>query len=522
MEDREAVEKKFLEYKKNPLLFVEEVLRVPEISAFHHVSDQQKDLLRWTGAKVEANYRSWNHNQLGNTSKPFPEEMQGFAKELGASVMSGKGTGKDACSAWLCIWAICCFENCKVYIVAPNERSIKQILFPEIGKWCDAKLPTGEYAFKLRDYVKLEREMIYFSDVPNPKFDRTIEPIVVSPNLPPDQQTAVLSGRHEKNMFFFFEEACGINDNVFEPIEDTLTSENNFCFQIFNPNRTGGYAIKSQTPQMKPYWHQFRWNAEESTIASKESSKRLEELYGRDSNKYRTNVLGLPPLADEDTLIPHEWVMCAAMNDSEEEDDTPIIMGVDPARYGGDESVILVRQGRKVLDVKRFRDGMDGQMLANRMIEVDVEWECNKAYIDAIGVGASPYDFAKSHFRGRLTPVIVSKRPDNPARFMKLRDELWWRVREWFEEGMCDIPYDEEFIEQLSDIRYEDHGKVKIEGKKELKKRKGNDGSPDIADALCLTFRYTSDSFRQRAEPYTRKRPYAASSKRSGRGWMTA
>lgn len=320
-------------------------------------------------------------------------------------------------------------------------------------------------------------------------------------------------------MFFFFEEACGINDNVFEPIEDTLTSENNMAFQIFNPNRTGGYAIKSQTDVMKPFWKQFQWNAEESTITSKEATQRLEDLYGRNSNKFRTNVLGLPPLANEDTLIPHEWVMNAAMNELDIEEEAPIIMGVDPARYGGDESVVLVRQGRKILEVKRFREGLDGATLANHMIEMDADWECDKAYIDAIGVGASPYDFAKSHFRGRLNPVIVSKRPDNPNRFTKLRDELWWRVREWFEEGLCDIPYDQDLIEQLSDISYEDHGKVKVEGKKELKKRKGADGSPDIADALCLTFRYTADNFRKRQDPYQKRSRFGQS---RGKSWMIA
>lgn len=491
MENYNSAKDRFFHYKTNPLDFVIEVLRIPEISRYHHISDQQKELLIWLGKKVEANYRSWNHMKLGKKDKPFPAEMQELAQQFGASVMSGKGTGKDGVSSWICLWAICCFENCKVYIIAPNERSIKQILFPEIAKWCDAKIEgTGEFAFKLRDYVTIESERIYFNDVPTPKMDRCIEPIIVSPQLSEEQQKNVLSGRHEKNMFFIFEEACGIKDSIYQPIEDTLTSENNMAFQIFNPNRTGGYSVNSQKEAMAPYWAQFQWNAEKSSIASQENIKRLEALYGRDSNKFRTNVLGLPPLADEEALIPHDWVMQAAMQEVPVESEAPIFMGVDPARFGGDETVVAIRQGRKCHKLYRFR-GLDGRETADRMIEIDQEWDMSisRVFIDAIGVGASPYDFAKEYFRKRIRPVIVSNSPKDERRFYKLRDELWWKCREWFAEGISEIPYDNDLIEQLSDVRYTDHGKIKVEGKRELKKRKGsNDASPDIADALNLTF----------------------------------
>lgn len=507
--------KEINKWKLDPLAFAIECLRIPEISVNHHISDQQQQLLKWTGDKVRHNYRTWNVDKL-EKDLPIDDDVRNTSKKLGASVMSGKGTGKDACSAWLAIWAITCFKNCKVYVVAPNERSIRQILWPEIAKWCDATTPTGEYAFKLRDFIRVEGERIYWTACENPKFDRTIEPIIVSPQLSAEQQTAVLSGRHEKNMFFFFEEACGINDNVFSPIEDTLTSENNMAFMIFNPNRTGGYAVTSQKPHMEPFWEQFHWNAEESSIASKESAKRLEELYGRDHNKFRTNVLGLPPESNEESLIPHDWVVEAAMREIPTDDDAIKVMGVDPARFGGDESIILIRQGRKILDFRRFH-GLDGAKLAEQMIEADVDYEVDRCFIDAIGVGASPYDFAKDYFRNRIQPVIVSQRADDPDRFMKLRDELWWKCREWFSEGMCDIPYENDLIDQLADIQYSDQGKIKVEGKKELKRRKGADGSPDIADALCLTFR-RNDHKRQKGRVAYRKQRRGPTTS----SWMSA
>ena len=80
-----------------------------------------------------------------------------------------------------------------------------------------------------------------------------------------------------------------------------------------------------------------------------------------------------------------------------------------------------------------------------------------------------------------------SRRPKDPDKFMRLRDELWWNCREWFaNENPC-IPDDVDLINQLTDIKYSDEsGKIKVEGKSMMKKRVG--GSPDIADALNLTF----------------------------------
>ena len=90
-----------------------------------------------------------------------------------------------------------------------------------------------------------------------------------------------------------------------------------------------------------------------------------------------------------------------------------------------------------------------------------------------------------------VLPVIginVSESPAIGEKFSRLRDELWWRAREWFEAMNCALPDDETLMGELATVRYgiKSDGKIKVESKDEMKKR--GLPSPDVADAFVLTF----------------------------------
>ena len=104
-----------------------------------------------------------------------------------------------------------------------------------------------------------------------------------------------------------------------------------------------------------------------------------------------------------------------------------------------------------------------------------------------------------------LYAVNVAEIPTENGRFHRLRDEIWWNVREAFEQRLPCIPNDDGLIAQLTDIRWaEEGGKIKVEGKKELRKR--GVASPNKADAFCL---------REYARRYCISRlPYAAQVRR--------
>jgi phage terminase large subunit len=106
-----------------------------------------------------------------------------------------------------------------------------------------------------------------------------------------------------------------------------------------------------------------------------------------------------------------------------------------------------------------------------------------------IGVGSGVVDRCKEMglpVRG----INVAEANASDDHCMRLRDELWWKAREWFGNKDCSIPNDVALISELVVPTYDAHssGRIVIESKKDMKKRVPEMGSPDLADAFCLTF----------------------------------
>jgi hypothetical protein len=107
--------------------------------------------------------------------------------------------------------------------------------------------------------------------------------------------------------------------------------------------------------------------------------------------------------------------------------------------------------------------------------------------VDIIGLGAGVYDRCKElglPVRGINVGEVAASR-DN---CMRLRDELWFKGREWFQDKACSMPKDDALIAELTAPTYAftSTGKMVVESKADMKKRGMR--SPDLADAFLLTF----------------------------------
>ena len=69
---------------------------------------------------------------------------------------------------------------------------------------------------------------------------------------------------------------------------------------------------------------------------------------------------------------------------------------------------------------------------------------------------------------------------------MKLRSELWFKLKAFLENRDCKLPNDQKLISEMVSVKYSfsSNGKAKAESKDEMRKR--GLSSPDRADALCL------------------------------------
>jgi hypothetical protein len=72
------------------------------------------------------------------------------------------------------------------------------------------------------------------------------------------------------------------------------------------------------------------------------------------------------------------------------------------------------------------------------------------------------------------------------TRFLNRRAEMFFALRTAMEQGKVALPDDEDLIADLSAITYEfdQRGRIRLEGKDEVRKRLGR--SPDRADAVAL------------------------------------
>lgn len=166
-------------------------------------------------------------------------------------------------------------------------------------------------------------------------------------------------------------------------------------------------------------------------------------------------------------------------------DFAPKILGVDPARFGNDRSVIFPRQGLQAFDPLVFR-GIDNMDLAARVAAKIDTWQPDAVFIDA-GAGAGVidrlrqlgYDVIEVNFGGKPTDM----------RFANKRAEIWHELADWVRAGGA-IPNENALKLELATptYKFDASNRILLESKDDIKKRLPEAGSPDLADALALTF----------------------------------
>ena len=168
--------------------------------------------------------------------------------------------------------------------------------------------------------------------------------------------------------------------------------------------------------------------------------------------------------------------------------ESPLVVGVDPARFGDDRSVIVLRQGLR-MEKPMIHHGVDNMQLAGLVAQVIDDRDPDAVFID-VGGGAGVIDRLRQ-LDYYIVEVPFGGKANQPNLFVNRRAEMWWQVKEWLSNGGS-IPNNTDLKAELSTPTYwfDALGKRCLESKDEIKKRLQGGGSPDIADALALTFAY--------------------------------
>lgn len=170
-------------------------------------------------------------------------------------------------------------------------------------------------------------------------------------------------------------------------------------------------------------------------------------------------------------------------------DHAPVVLGIDPARFGDDRSVVFRRQGLQAFKPIVYR-GLDNMELASRVANQIEEHQPDAVFCDA-GAGAGVIDRLRQ-LEYDVIEVPFGGKANKPNLNINRRTEMWWEMKEWLEQGGA-IPDDQALKQELGTPVYwfDSAGRRVLESKDQIKKRLQGAGSPDLADALCLTFAST-------------------------------
>ncbi len=506
-------------------------------------------------------FESYQDNPVGFCEDTFGETYTDDVKIMMESVRdnvitiakSANATGKTHGAARVAAWFYKCFKDSQVYTAAaPPEDNLKKLLWGEIGSLVQ-KFPDVFKEFK-QNVLHLER---------NPRSFLTGVTIPTAGDSATRQ--AKFSGKHAPYLLFILDEGDAIPDEIYTGIESCMSGGHVRLLIMFNPRAEAGPVYRMERDGLAKVVSLSAFNHpnvregkivipggavdRETTVrrinqwcrklkpgesVTESDSFELPEFLvgatakdqtGRtfqplDAGRYKiTNpafsymVLGKYPAQGVDQLISREWTAAARARwdlyvskfGQVPPRDVSGIMGFDVAEFGNDLTKACFRYGGYV-DIFTGWGGVDMMETGDKGSIEYHKRTLRACAVDANGVGAGVAPHMRRLRCNAHGIKVQEKATDLPqekelGQFKILRDQLWWKCREWLRKDSGSmLPPDEELLEELHTATYSiDNGKIRVMDKdtfKELLKR-----SPNSADALCLTFAPLPNQ----ALPYTAK-----------------
>ena len=394
------------------------------------------------------------------------------------TVRSGHGTGKSCALSWLLLWHVLCFLDSKAPCTAPVEKQLRDVLWGEARKWRDHMPPAW------RDQVLVGSDRIAAACAPETQY--------ATYRVARKGNADALQGFHASHVLYVIDEASGVDDAVFEAARGALSTAGSRIVLIGNPTRAAGFFWSSHCGLNGDNWTRLTLSCADSPHVSPEYLEEMKREYGEDSDVYRVRVLGEFPKGGITQLIGEDVARAALGRQVKPHayQHAPTVLGVDVSYFGDDRCVIFLRQGVRSELLLAQRD-LDTLTLAGLAAQAAAKHGAETVFVDATGVGAGVVDALRNMTAAEVVPVMFAGRaiPDKGTAFANKRTECWWRMKEWLREGGC-LPADERTMTELCapEYGYTPAGAVQLERKEDVKARLG--ASPDIADALALTFAF--------------------------------
>jgi hypothetical protein len=403
---------------------------------------------------------------------------------LRQAVSSGRGIGKSALVSWLILWMMTTRIGATVIVSANSEAQLRSVTWGELSKW--AAMAINAHWWEISATKLLPAQ--WLTELVERDLKKGARYWAAEGKLWSEENPDSYAGVHNHDgMMLIFDEASGIPDAIWSVGAGFFTENilDRYWFAFSNPRRNTGYFFECFNSK-RNFWRTRNIDARTVEGTDKQVYEQIIAEYGEDSSQARIEVYGEFPSAGEDQFISPQLVDEAQARPKYQDTSAPIIVGVDPARSGADSTVILVRQGRDIISIKRYQ-GEDTMTIVGRVIEAIEEFRPALTVIDEGGLGYGILDRLTEQ-RYKVRGVNFGWKSSKPIMWGNRRAEMWGAMREWLRTAS--IPTDRQLKSDLigPTKKPDSKGTIFLEGKKEMKAR--GLASPDAADALAVTFAF--------------------------------
>ena len=406
------------------------------------------------------------------------------------SIRAGHGVGKSTVCAWAVVWFMCTRFPQKTVMTAPTAGQLFDALFSELKAQVNRLPPV------LRDSFDVFSDRIALKGAPESSF--------ASARTSSSDRPEALAGIHSEHVLLIIDEASAVPEAVYEAAAGSMSGHSACTILIGNPTRNSGMFYKTHH-ELASDWDTMHVSCVDNALVAADFVDQIRATYGEESNAYRIRVLGEFAVADDDTLIAAEIVDSAMTRDVSGTEHDVMVYGVDVARFGSDRSALCKRRGNVVIEVKSW-GGLDLMQLVGAIVnEANID-RPDEICVDTIGLGSGVADRLRE-MGYNVRDVNVAETSAMNPNANRLRDELWLSVRDWLSTRGVKIPNDASLRHELVAPRYTftSTGKIVVESKDLMRKRGMR--SPDLADALCLTFAGNAALVGGRASSWLKGKP---------------
>ena len=293
-----------------------------------------------------------------------------------------------------------------------------------------------------KDWFTYTATSLFYSAQPG--HDRTwrVDAITWSEN-----NTEAIAGLHNKGRraFALFDEASSIADGVWETIEGALTDAGTELFWLAfgNPTRTTGrFRECFAGGRFAHRWQPQQINSRSVSMTNKAQIATWVHDYGEDSDFVRVRVKGEFPRAGTMQFIDSERVQHAVARELFKDPTAALVMGVDIARQGEDQTVIRFRRGLDARSIPAVKFRIPDLMVtASRVMELVNSHEPDAVFVDGTGIGWGVVDRLSQLGCSAMRGVDFGSGADRTdsgnarVRYANKRAEMWGYMKEWCRFG---------------------------------------------------------------------------------------